>query len=1038
MLATALACADQGSFTNSGGSTSVSSGVTISSSVASPAGTLTISCPSSAAGGCVGGSFAYLSADGTSAISATFTSGTFAETCAGGGGGTGGDTVCIYILTGYFSGTLTLNGSTQAITGVTYQGFGTGGAPAQGTTGYSSAYAPFYFSNGVQILRSDDLLGTNLISYGTQGSDMGQFNGVSGIVLDSAGRIYVTDTSNARIVRMDDMNGTNWTTFGASGSGPGQFLSPAGISIDALGRIYVMDSGNNQLVRMDDMTGANWITFSGIPGVGQFGQYVAPVAFDASGRIYVADAANQQIVRMDDMLGTNWTTLTTSPAINNAVYSLQSPIGVAVDTTGEIYILDQEPTRPAVIRVDDMTGTNWTSLGLNANSTPHNIAVDATGRVLVGGGGAQIVSNMTTVLSSSSALTQPYGPYYVFGATPQPFPVPSPPPSAISFSPLTLNFTQNVGTTSSSQSITITNFGGSPLTSLSISASGGFGETNNCQPPLAGGSTCTVSVTFTPSVTGPATGSLTVSDNSFNLGPTQTITLTGTGTAPVVSIAPTLSFSSQALSTTSAAKAVTVQNVGTGSLQVSGVMASGPFTQTNNCNGSIAPNASCTILVTFAPTVLGLASGTLTIADNAGTQLVGLTGTGGAPVTLSASSLSFGTVPVGNTSAAKIVTLTNLENVVVNFSSIVASAGFGLASNTCGTSVAAGTACSVGVTFSPTANGAAAGTLTFTDSALTSPQTVSLTGTGGTPMTLSATSLSFGTVAEGNTSAAKTVTLTNNQNVTLNFSGIVASGVFAIASNTCGTSIAAATSCTIGVTFSPTAIGAATGTLTFTDSALTGTQTASLTGTGGAPVTLSATSLSFGTVAEGNTSTAKTVTLTNSQNVALTFTSPVVASTGFAISSNTCGTSIAAAATCTVGVTFSPTAIGAATGTLTFADSALSSPQTVSLTGTGSAPVTLSASSLSLGTVTVGKTSAAKTVTLTNNEAVSLTFSGIVASAGFAIASNTCGASVAAGKSCTVGVTFTPTAKGAATGTLTFTDAAINSPQTVSLTGTGQ
>jgi len=157
-------------------------------------------------------------------------------------------------------------------------------------------------------------------------------------------------------------------------------------------------------------------------GVGQFAQYSAAVAFDSSGRIYVADAGNQRIVRMDDMNGTNWTTLTRSPIINYYVYSLQSPLGVAVDATDDIYILDAEYYQPAVIRVSDMTGANWTSVYLGSNSTPHSIAVDSSGIVLIGGGGAKIVDNMAGVLNSSSSLTNYYGPYYVFGVTPVPLP----------------------------------------------------------------------------------------------------------------------------------------------------------------------------------------------------------------------------------------------------------------------------------------------------------------------------------------------------------------------------------------------------------------------------------------------------------------------------------------------------------------------------------------------------------------------------------------------------------------------------------------
>jgi streptogramin lyase len=524
-----------------------------------------------------------------------------------------------------------VNGAAQAINGVTYQGFGTGGAAAKGTTVYNSAYTPFYFSNSGQILRSDDLDGTNLISYGTQGSDVGQFYGAYGIALDSAGRIYVADTYNSRVVRIDDMNGTNWTSFGTSGSAVGQFMNPSGISLDSAGRIYVMDSGNNQLVRMDDMNGTNWTSMSGIgSGVGQFAQYAAPVAFDASGRIYVADSGNKRIVRMDDMNGTNWTTLTQSPVINSYIYSLQSPIGVAVDPAGKIYIADAEYYQPAVIRVDDMMGANWTSIYLGANSTPQNIAVDSSGMVLVGGGGARTVDNMMGVLTSSSALTQYYGPYYVFGATPVPLPSPRPP--AIKFSTANLTFAnQDIGTSSNSQPVTITNFGGSLLNFSSISASGEFTETNDCANSLVAGTSCTASVSFAPTVAGPATGLLTLNDDSGNWGTSQAVTLAGTGTLPRhLSLSPaTLNFSGYTIGD-SPSQNVTVTNTGSASVGIAGIAMSGDpsLVQGNTCGSVLSTGATCTVTVTFNPSAYGTFTSTLIVTESSGAQeTVSVTGT---------------------------------------------------------------------------------------------------------------------------------------------------------------------------------------------------------------------------------------------------------------------------------------------------------------------------------------------------------------------------------------------------------------------------
>jgi sugar lactone lactonase YvrE len=618
---TPLAYADQGGFSNSGGSTQVSSGVIIHSSVATPSGALTIDCPSSAPASCAGGSFTFLSSDGTMNISASFTSATFRESCSG--GGRGGHVTCAYSFTGYISGTLTVNGAAQAITGVTYQGFGTGGAAAKGTTAYNSAYTPFYFSNSGQILRSDDLNGTNLISYGTQGSDVGQFYGAYGIALDSAGKIYVADTYNSRVVRIDDMNGTNWTTFGTSGSAVGQFMNPSGISVDSAGRIYVMDTGNNQLVRMDDLSGTNWTTMNAIgSGVGQFAQYVAPVAFDATGRIYVADGGNRRIVRMDDMNGTNWTTLTQSPVINGYIYSLQSPVGVALDSAGKIYVADAGSYQASVVRVDDMTGANWTSIYLGANSTPNGIAIDSSGMVLVGGGGAKIVDNMMGVLTSSSVLTQYYGPYYVFGATL--VPVPSPRPSAISFSPATLTFAdQDIGTSSNSQPVTITNFGGSPLSFSSISASGEFVETNDCSGSLVAGASCKASVSFTPTVAGPTTGLLTLNDDSGNLGASQAVTLAGTGLLPRhLSLSPaSLNFSGYTIGD-SPSQAVTVTNTSGASVGIAGIAMSGDpsLVQGNTCGSILSAGATCTVTVTFNPVAYGTFTSTVIVAEGSGAQ----------------------------------------------------------------------------------------------------------------------------------------------------------------------------------------------------------------------------------------------------------------------------------------------------------------------------------------------------------------------------------------------------------------------------------
>ncbi|MCW2905471.1 MAG: coagulation factor 5/8 type domain protein [Actinomycetia bacterium] len=199
-------------------------------------------------------------------------------------------------------------------------------------------------------------------------------------------------------------------------------------------------------------------------------------------------------------------------------------------------------------------------------------------------------------------------------------------------------------------------------------------------------------------------------------------------------------------------------------------------------------------------------------------------------------------------------------------------------------------------------------------------------------------------------------------------------------------------------------------------------------------VTASPSALSFGSVATGTTSAAQTVTVSNPTGSAASVSS--IAATGDFSQTNTCGSSIAANGSCTVSVKFAPAAAGTRTGTLTVNAGGVTN--TVSLTGTGTAPgpvLNAAPASLSFAGTVVGASSSAKTVTVTNSGTSAAAVSGVSVTGDFS-QTNTC-SSVAAGSSCTVSVTFKPTASGARTGTLTVTSNANNSPTAVSLTGSG-
>jgi subtilase family serine protease len=223
---------------------------------------------------------------------------------------------------------------------------------------------------------------------------------------------------------------------------------------------------------------------------------------------------------------------------------------------------------------------------------------------------------------------------------------------------------------------------------------------------------------------------------------------------------------------------------------------------------------------------------------------------------------------------------------------------------------------------------------------------------------------------------------------------------------------------------------------------LTNTTTLSLTVNsinGGAAVTLSPTSLTFSKVSLGSTSAAKAVTLTNNGTATLNISNVATSGDfGLTTSAKPCGSTLAVGKNCKIEITFTPTQVGARTGTLSIYDNAANSPQTVSLSGTGEAQAALTPASATFVKTTVGATSAAKVFTLKNNQSVALTSVSISTTGDFHVSTTNCGTSVAALGSCTIDVVFTPTQTGMRTGTLSVSDSASNSPQTSSLMGAGK
>jgi hypothetical protein len=344
-------------------------------------------------------------------------------------------------------------------------------------------------------------------------------------------------------------------------------------------------------------------------------------------------------------------------------------------------------------------------------------------------------------------------------------------------------------------------------------------------------------------------------------------------------------------------------------------------------------------------------------------------------------------------------------------------------------------------------------------------------------------SLSFGDVPSGSTSAAQTVTVSNPGTSAVSVSSVSVTGGFSQTS-TCGSSIAAGGSCTVSVKFAPTSGGSQTGTLTVTTSAPGGPLAVALSGTGVTsttnlalhqPATASSYTQNYvaANVTDGDSNSywessdgaawpqTVTVDLGSTQSIGSvtldlppssawstrTETVSVLGSTNGTTFSQLVGSA---------GYTFNPSS----GNTVTISLPSGSSDRYVELSFTGntgwsaaqlselqvfpggggsggtSSPLTASPSGVSFGSETVGSTSPAQSVTVSNPGSAAVSMASVGVTGPFS-ETNNCGTSLAAGASCTVSVLFAPTASGSASGTLSVNSSAPGSPLTVALSGTG-
>lgn len=692
--------------------------------------------------------------------------------------------------------------------------------------------------------------GTGTAGYAGDGGQAtaAQLDNPTGVARDSSGNIYIADDYNC-VVRKVNTAGVISVFAGIEGSYPScgysgdggpatsaQVSQPNSVYVDAKNNVFIADT-NNQVVR--EVSNGIINTIAGIPGQPGYSgdggpatsaklNYPAGIAEDGAGNIYIADQYNLRIREINAATGTITTFAGNGAggfsgdgiATQNTLYY---PTGVWSDVNGNVFIADQANSRLRWVNTAGIVTTiaggasaGYTGDGGVATSSelyyPAAIWEDGSGNLLF----SDEYNYRVRAITAFAALNSSAG---------------------------NLNFPLlSVGATSPAQMVTISSVG--PLSISNVGITGDFTEYDDCPSSMPNGSTCTLYVYFAPKASGVRTGTITFSTNGF-FSNISTINLMGTGTAISLTGSP-VNFGNVLVKATSATKTVTVKNNGSTAITMGAISLTETtdFTITSNTcpvsGSTLAAKSSCVISLTFTPQSTGTKKGAIIINDSDPTspQIAGVIGVGISNVSLAPTAIAFPSTTVGGSSPVSKVTLTNKTgtSLTLGTPALSVSGPFVLATgSTCtnGLVIANLGTCTINVQFKPTALGYASGILSVSDSDVTSPQSVALSGTG-TSIALTPTAINFGTVAKG-TQASKALTVTNVGSTSVTMNGYNITGTYSADfsySNGCPATLGAGQNCTITLYFIPSITGTEKATFKVYDSAQGSPQLLPMTGTG--------------------------------------------------------------------------------------------------------------------------------------------------------------------------------------------------------------
>ncbi len=559
------------------------------------------------------------------------------------------------------------------------------------------------------------------------------------LAVDPAGNVFIADTGNCRVREINATTGIINTVAGTgncSFTGDGLAIAngigyPQGIAVDANDNLFISDYNErvrwvspNGIITTIAGTGVNG--YSGDGGLGTLATLYEPtgVALDSSGNVLVSDYYNSRVRSISAFAALGTSTGNLAFGLT-AVGSTSSPETLILSAHGPVTISNIS-TSANFSEADDCPSSmaNGTTCVMYVYFVP-TASGNLAGNVTVNSNGyfSQVNTVNLTGLGSSMSLT---------GA------------------PLSFG-NQLVKTTSAAKSVTVKNTGTAAITMGAITLTDTTDytlSTNTCPASgktLAGGASCTISVTFGPKSTGSKRGSVVINDSDPSTP--QLIGLSGTGTSNVSLSLTSITFPVTAVGTTSANTKITLTNNTGVSITLSNpaITVTGPFSSasTTTCTNSlvIAASGTCVINANFKPTAVGFASGTLSVNDSDVTspQSVALQGNG-TGIKFSSATINFGTVTRGTT-VSSTVTITNVGTTNVFFTgaeiSGTQSADFSdnyndgaPCNNTATNPLKPGGTCQVTVSFDPSIVGTENASYKVFDNSVGSPQSLSLTGKG--------------------------------------------------------------------------------------------------------------------------------------------------------------------------------------------------------------------------------------------------------------------------------------------------------------------